>query len=430
MITGWKVSNFKSIRDGDDLPLGPLTIFAGANSSGKSTFIQSILLVAQTLANKVGSRSVVLNGAFTSLGQFDDLKSIGSEANQIVVKCTCRPLADTDEQALWGGPSSPSRRGPYFGRRTMGLREVSFEIAFDADPSNPERDVFQIQPRLFSSVLECVLRDEDNVDQKYSIIVRHANAETLANKIDLLGDSSDTDTYIRGGLAYDVRLDDVSMTEVNDDAHSAQPIGCVLRHFLPARILYTIDPVQEDARAITAVLQSNRYLRSAVLRARPWQTTEVLLSNDILKILKDILNKEDVDLDEVISAKSQQFSPFDAEGETLPLELWQEILRSVPREQRIKAQQALQDCDDLFERIAATLKQSTSSARSSTVTMIPGPRDIIASGRYLDEFFSSSVKYLGPLRDAPKPLYPLAPAADPYDVGLRGEHTASVPGTP
>ena len=28
MITGWKVSNFKSIRDGDDLPLGPLTIFA------------------------------------------------------------------------------------------------------------------------------------------------------------------------------------------------------------------------------------------------------------------------------------------------------------------------------------------------------------------------------------------------------------------
>ena len=41
-------------------------------------------------------------------------------------------------------------------------------------------------------------------------------------------------------------------------------------------------------------------------------------------------------------------------------------------------------------------------------------------------FFSSSFKYLGPLRDAPKPLYPLAPAADPYDVGLRGEHTASI----
>ena len=30
------------------------------------------------------------------------------------------------------------------------------------------------------------------------------------------------------------------------------------------------------------------------------------------------------------------------------------------------------------------------------------------------------------MRDAPKPLYPLAPAADPHDVGLRGEHTASI----
>jgi len=41
-------------------------------------------------------------------------------------------------------------------------------------------------------------------------------------------------------------------------------------------------------------------------------------------------------------------------------------------------------------------------------------------------FFSNSVKYLGPLRDEPKPLYPLAAHADPTDVGLRGEMTAAV----
>jgi len=45
---------------------------------------------------------------------------------------------------------------------------------------------------------------------------------------------------------------------------------------------------------------------------------------------------------------------------------------------------------------------------------------------YLDDFFSTSVKYLGPLRDEPKPLYPLATSADPSDVGLRGELTAAV----
>ena len=41
-------------------------------------------------------------------------------------------------------------------------------------------------------------------------------------------------------------------------------------------------------------------------------------------------------------------------------------------------------------------------------------------------FFSNSVKYLGPLRDEPKPLYPLAAHADPTDIGLRGEMTAAV----
>jgi predicted ATPase len=45
---------------------------------------------------------------------------------------------------------------------------------------------------------------------------------------------------------------------------------------------------------------------------------------------------------------------------------------------------------------------------------------------YLSMFFSNSVKYLGPLRDEPKPLYPLAAHADPTDVGLRGEMTAAV----
>ena len=46
MITKWKVFNFKSIRKETELDLGLLTIFAGANSSGKSTFIQSVLLIA------------------------------------------------------------------------------------------------------------------------------------------------------------------------------------------------------------------------------------------------------------------------------------------------------------------------------------------------------------------------------------------------
>jgi predicted ATPase len=59
MLEAWSVSNFKSIattrvvnEDGseaNELVLKPLTIFCGANSSGKSSLLQSILLVAQSM---------------------------------------------------------------------------------------------------------------------------------------------------------------------------------------------------------------------------------------------------------------------------------------------------------------------------------------------------------------------------------------------
>lgn len=41
MITKWKVFNFKSIREETELDLGPLTIFAGANS-GREEHIHPI----------------------------------------------------------------------------------------------------------------------------------------------------------------------------------------------------------------------------------------------------------------------------------------------------------------------------------------------------------------------------------------------------
>jgi predicted ATPase len=42
------------------------------------------------------------------------------------------------------------------------------------------------------------------------------------------------------------------------------------------------------------------------------------------------------------------------------------------------------------------------------------------------EYFEQYVRYLGPLRDEPKPLYPLEALGNPTDVGYRGEHTAAV----
>lgn len=420
MITKWKVFNFKSIREETELDLAPLTIFAGANSSGKSTFIQSILLVAQTLAHKVGSRSVVLNGALTSLGQFDDLKSNGGASDQITIKCTCRPLLDQD--AAIGRRSQFAPRGAiYYGPNSNQLEEIACEISFDADASSSQRDLFQIQPRLFATQLSCISRDEDNVDQKASISIHHSTK--AISEIDGADSASEIDDQLRDSLAYAVELDDGSMVEVKDDFRSAKPIGCMLRHFLPERIVYAIDTIEEDANTITMALQDDS--RRAI-GLRRTMGREILLSEKVVAVLREILEGT-INFDQTFKDNYCQETLFGTESETLTFRSWHEKLRGLARAERLKVQQVLREREDLFDRIHAAMKATTTEkSQIHAFVQARPPRLMTEATLYLDNFFASSLKYLGPLRDAPKPLYPLAPAADPYDVGLRGEHTASI----
>ena len=419
MITKWKVFNFKSIREETELELGPLTIFAGANSSGKSTFIQSVLLVAQTLAHKVGSRSVVLNGAFTSLGQFDDLESNDGESDQITIKCTCRPMSDKDSVIPRRSRFTP-RGAVYYGPHLNRLREIACEISFDADPSSSQRDLFQIQPRLFATQLSCVSRDEDFVDQTAYINIHQSSMDR--SEIDGIKFSSEIDNQIHNSLAYSVKLDETSMNEVMEEFRSANPIGCSFRHFLPDRITCAIDSIEEDANTICMALQESGR-RSMVLRRTGGGG--IPLSKEVLAVLREILSSA-IDFDKAFNDTRQE-SLFDFDSESLTLRVWLERLHKLPHSKRLSVQQVLHEQEDLFDRIHTAMKAaSAEETETYNLVQVRPPRLITEAIWYLDSFFASSLKYLGPLRDAPKPLYPLAPAADPGDVGLRGEHTAFI----
>jgi len=66
------VTGFKSLRDKVDIKIRPLTLLAGANSSGKSSIIQPLLLLKQTLDASFDPGPLMLNGPnlkFTSANQ-------------------------------------------------------------------------------------------------------------------------------------------------------------------------------------------------------------------------------------------------------------------------------------------------------------------------------------------------------------------------
>ena len=402
MITKWKVHNFKSIREEEELDFERLTIFAGANSSGKSTILQSILVIAQTLSSKLNSHSVVLNGVLTRLGQFDDLKSNGSELDRITIKCACRPSYD----------NSAYKKELY--SDTVTLQEIECEISFDAGPPSSGGDVFQIQPRLFSSQLVCISKDEKNTDQKAEISIRLLKG--------LLPELSYLD--------YGVELDETSMAELDGELDSVNPVGCRLRHFLPELIICKVATISDKTEAIISALQGNihRFPRHRFPRhrfPRLYSVRSFDFSEKTVSVLRDIL-QDTVNFDEIFYQSQSQSA-----SRPMTLKLLNEYFRKLPSDAREKIRNKLEQSDNLYERISEAIRESSHPSSdpsdfTSRLLSLPLPRQIKEATSYLDDFFTSSLKYLGPLRDAPRLLYPLAPAANPTDVGPSGEHTAAV----
>lgn len=77
MIKKLKIRNFKCFNN-IALPLTPLTLLTGLNAAGKSTTLQSLLLLAQSLRSEDISSHLSLNGPLTHLGTPGEILKSGS----------------------------------------------------------------------------------------------------------------------------------------------------------------------------------------------------------------------------------------------------------------------------------------------------------------------------------------------------------------
>lgn len=75
MITNLRIKNFKSWVDSGQLPIAPLTGLFGSNSSGKTSILQVLLLLKQTVESSDRKRALITGDDRTSidLGTFYDL---------------------------------------------------------------------------------------------------------------------------------------------------------------------------------------------------------------------------------------------------------------------------------------------------------------------------------------------------------------------
>ncbi|MGL5675882.1 MAG: AAA family ATPase [Cellulosilyticaceae bacterium] len=101
------VSNYKSIKAKQEIEIKPLTILAGANSSGKSSIFQPLLILKQSLESKYDAGALLLNGPILQITDFDELvthpKDVETSSFSIGFSSSRRDLEITYQKSIEDG---------------------------------------------------------------------------------------------------------------------------------------------------------------------------------------------------------------------------------------------------------------------------------------------------------------------------------------
>ena len=128
----WSISDFKSVEHATvDMSVGHLSSLTGTNSAGKSSLIQSILLLCQSINNGDG---IVLNGPLTRLGLPEDVVRFGADAFKIELSFHV-PQVDNMPLARYRDDT----------REDNHVASSSYMLAPFSDPRNTETNVIRIK---------------------------------------------------------------------------------------------------------------------------------------------------------------------------------------------------------------------------------------------------------------------------------------------
>ena len=426
MIKRWKIANFKSIRDETTLDLAPLTIFAGANSSGKSTVIQSILLIAQTLQHKISSKPIVLNGSLSKLGKFDDLKSDGSDVDQISIGWHCEP--DTDQ-------------------RGEQINSVKCELSFDANQDSfaDERNAYQLQPRLHRFELKANLTDHNFTDHDVFVYISSSD-----EKYHLIEKKNNLADEMKVNFSINIDIDDNSWSNIQERLPLLKGlplltgISCSkIDHFLPKTLQlnqFKIDEIDDVVDACISVICGESldiHLFNRLIKEKSSDQLSNEIQNEILlpvATLIKLLDTYEIDLKHETTFR-ESLDDLNKERISLSLGYLADFMKTLDNDNKTQReiQDAIKSDNSMTKSMSKILiKRTLTILNSKDFTILDNkinkinPKFLSSAMEYIDSFFSEQVKYLGPLRSEPKYFYPIGNLVDPDDVGLRGEQTAAV----
>jgi predicted ATPase len=410
MITEWRIEHFKSVGQQTILPLRPLTVMTGPNSSGKSTVLQSMLLICQTLASKVLHRQIILNGELIKLGTFADVLTDGANIDEINLGFTVQAdLSETEYD--WRSVSS--RRSSRIWYINPMPFEGDFRIDLSYEPRKPAVDEtssksLTLQGQLKNATFSASLNQKGisapdehpfggNVQQLQ--LKRRTDVEKRA-LMKSIGISPRDESSERQGLEYAVvHSPNQSQTPwtwphyqyAANAIYDLDFIGVQLEHFLPGIMVVRDSKIRRQVIDCLFEMAERQNLEHAGNSDQTHRIVSETLKEEAAESQKEILD-------------------------------FMRRLRRLPQRDTGRTAQNIQ-VKLVIEKACSRLSRQM----NETVGMdyVPLPTFLEMFNRIVDGTFAK-LKYLGPLRDDPRALYSLPTSADPTHIGYKGEYTAAV----
>ena len=471
-----KVENFKSIAD-SVVELSDLNLLIGANSAGKSSLMQALLLLAEASNQRRHPGIVNLNGSLTRLGRFDEVLNMQNpDEKEIVLAVRMRDTGSQSDPSLyerldrWHFTFSPSSQPTsallsemHFdieedfpgGFHVVGTVELLHEVdtteGFGLDSQSGERIVYPSGCLPTSGVLELGIEEISvkAIELDGLEITRLFTSEPLwklfSNRLMSFLASGYIATYMR-----DLELlEDVPYYEVVEK----------------------FDFVTKSRNHETESRNHETELLKRLTEALNRQTASLNRETELVKRLTEALNRET----ESLNRETEHFEFSDEKRPESDLELWVSICkdavaamvksayereelgmfdelarngdesallgsaqdwavaivnvidhqfsaRSKEEESITRTLDRLPTLTQWFQDNLADFVKPESGAGNSQV-LIPVRAEIrdritSCSGQFA-MFMGDQVRYLGPLRDAPKRLHEFS--ADTQGVGVSGE---------
>jgi predicted ATPase len=413
MIHEWNISNFKALPADriTHLDLRALNVFVGPNSSGKSTLIQSILLIAQTLKNSSGERPLILNGELVRLGHANEVIHEGNENKPLRIYFT------------FFNPENSNN-----------LEKIQIKLEFELpEISNLGFDLMRVEISKGENIGIIAQKSSQKVPQ----IMISSHDEWIINNIL-------KNKIMQGYFDYNVLRYSSNKLQIGDTLKEALSSYISFFHFLPESNLEIYNNHTEILSSAMRQLadelsgQTSHGIQQNYMHAiKPKSKLEKLFIIEIQKSFERVIEsyaRSAGGSKKIYSRSDTTRSVTDQIIRTLISDLtsvekfnsWKYLVQqklTVPTKRKI-SQQLRTDALGVEQKSKKDKSKQDESGLGVRANLVSS--DLDAVNQQIIEFFKERIHYLGPLRDDPRAIYGIPLNPETKDIGKKGEYTAAV----